>query len=182
MIAESGGFARDAHPNSVDFILEQARKYPGQVTLVAIGPLPIVSRERSTALTNGYNTMFGATIDQSMSTTIGSSPKTTPVRGADGTWYVTDGTPGRILALNGTTLAPLYFISGQTVTDDSPNLDCNRERPGRGGILYARDATSVTAYIVDSKGIDTTAPWPRFQHDPSNSGNANTSLAPFACP
>ena len=40
--AESGGFARPGHPNSVDFILEQARKYPGQVTLVAIGPLPNV--------------------------------------------------------------------------------------------------------------------------------------------
>jgi inosine-uridine nucleoside N-ribohydrolase len=40
--AESGAFARASHLNSVDFILEQARKYPGQVTLVAIGPLPNV--------------------------------------------------------------------------------------------------------------------------------------------
>jgi inosine-uridine nucleoside N-ribohydrolase len=38
--AESGAFARANHPGSVDFILEQARKYPRQVTLVAIGPLP----------------------------------------------------------------------------------------------------------------------------------------------
>ena len=35
-------FARATHPKSADFILEQARKYPGQVTLVAIGPLPNV--------------------------------------------------------------------------------------------------------------------------------------------
>jgi purine nucleosidase len=34
------GVARRPHANAVDFILEQARKYPGQVTLVAIGPLP----------------------------------------------------------------------------------------------------------------------------------------------
>ena len=40
--AEAGNFARASHPGSVDFILEQARKYPGQVTLVAIGPLPNV--------------------------------------------------------------------------------------------------------------------------------------------
>ena len=40
--AEGGGFARASHPNSVDFVLEQARKYPHQVTLVAIGPLPNV--------------------------------------------------------------------------------------------------------------------------------------------
>jgi inosine-uridine nucleoside N-ribohydrolase len=37
--AEGGAFVRAGHPNSVDFILGQARKYPGQVTLVAIGPL-----------------------------------------------------------------------------------------------------------------------------------------------
>jgi len=34
------GVAQRPHANAVDFILEQARKYPGQVTLVAIGPLP----------------------------------------------------------------------------------------------------------------------------------------------
>jgi purine nucleosidase len=38
--AQGGQFARAGHPGSVDFILDQARKYPGQVTLVAIGPLP----------------------------------------------------------------------------------------------------------------------------------------------
>jgi purine nucleosidase len=38
--ALEGSFVRATHPNSVDFVLEQARKYPGQVTLVAIGPLP----------------------------------------------------------------------------------------------------------------------------------------------
>ena len=40
--AEGGRFARAAHPASVDFILEQIRKYPGQITLVAVGPLPNV--------------------------------------------------------------------------------------------------------------------------------------------
>jgi len=40
--AEGGQFARASHPASADFILEQARKYPGQVTLVAVGPLPNV--------------------------------------------------------------------------------------------------------------------------------------------
>jgi inosine-uridine nucleoside N-ribohydrolase len=40
--AEGGQFARSSHPNSVDFVLDQARKYPHQVTLVAIGPLPNV--------------------------------------------------------------------------------------------------------------------------------------------
>src|SRR4029077_15798327 len=37
--AEGGHFARPSHPQAVDFILEQIRRYPGEITLVAIGPL-----------------------------------------------------------------------------------------------------------------------------------------------
>jgi len=37
--AEGGHFARPSHPQAVDFILEQIRLYPGEITLVAIGPL-----------------------------------------------------------------------------------------------------------------------------------------------
>jgi len=37
---EGGHFGRTAHPRAVDFIIEQVRRYPGQITLVAIGPLP----------------------------------------------------------------------------------------------------------------------------------------------
>jgi purine nucleosidase len=37
--AEGGRVAKPIHPNAVSFILEQIRLYPGQVTLIAIGPL-----------------------------------------------------------------------------------------------------------------------------------------------
>ena len=37
--AEGGTFGRTSHPAAVDFIVEQIRRYPGQITLVAIGPL-----------------------------------------------------------------------------------------------------------------------------------------------
>src|SRR5580704_16957204 len=37
--AEGGHFARASHPKAVDFILDQIRRYPGEITLVAIGPL-----------------------------------------------------------------------------------------------------------------------------------------------
>ena len=37
--AEGGHFAKASHPRAVDFILEQIRLYPDQITLVAIGPL-----------------------------------------------------------------------------------------------------------------------------------------------
>jgi purine nucleosidase len=36
---ESGRFAKSSHGNAADFILEQIRKYPGEITLIAIGPL-----------------------------------------------------------------------------------------------------------------------------------------------
>jgi len=37
--AEGGHFARAAHPPAVGFILDQIRRHPGEITLVAIGPL-----------------------------------------------------------------------------------------------------------------------------------------------
>ena len=36
---QGGKFAETSHASAVDFILEQIRKYPGQITLVGIGPL-----------------------------------------------------------------------------------------------------------------------------------------------
>jgi len=37
--AEGGNFARASHPAAVDFILDQIRRNPGEITLVCIGPL-----------------------------------------------------------------------------------------------------------------------------------------------
>jgi purine nucleosidase len=37
--AEGGHFAKPSHPDAVSFILEQVRHNPGQITLIAIGPL-----------------------------------------------------------------------------------------------------------------------------------------------
>jgi purine nucleosidase len=36
---EGGHFAKASHPDASDFVLDQIRKYPGQITLIAIGPL-----------------------------------------------------------------------------------------------------------------------------------------------
>ncbi len=36
---EGGHYAKASHLNAVDFILDQVRRYPGQITLIAIGPL-----------------------------------------------------------------------------------------------------------------------------------------------
>ncbi len=37
--AEGGHFAKSSHPDAVAFLLEQIHRYPGQITLIAIGPL-----------------------------------------------------------------------------------------------------------------------------------------------
>jgi len=37
--AEAGRSARTSHPKAVDFILDQIRRYPSEITLIAIGPL-----------------------------------------------------------------------------------------------------------------------------------------------
>lgn len=36
---ESGHFAKKSHPGAVTFLLEQIREHPGEITLIAIGPL-----------------------------------------------------------------------------------------------------------------------------------------------
>jgi purine nucleosidase len=41
---QGGHFARTTHPKAVDFILEQIQRYPGEITLVTIGPLPNIGR------------------------------------------------------------------------------------------------------------------------------------------
>jgi len=37
--AEGGHFAKASHGDAVDFLLQQIRKFPGEITLIAIGPL-----------------------------------------------------------------------------------------------------------------------------------------------
>jgi purine nucleosidase len=39
---EGGHFARPTHPKAVEFILGKIRQYPGEITLVTIGPVPNV--------------------------------------------------------------------------------------------------------------------------------------------
>ena len=37
--AESGKYAKASHPDAVGFLLDKIRQYPGEITLIAIGPL-----------------------------------------------------------------------------------------------------------------------------------------------
>jgi hypothetical protein len=70
------------------------------------------------------------------------------------------------------------------------NIDLNRDvldpcKAGQPGVLYfaasSASSTKVYALLVDSQGLPRNAAWPRYQHDPGNTGNAATDLTPWSC-
>jgi purine nucleosidase len=64
---EGGHFARASHPSAVDFILDQIRRYPGQITLIAIGPLmnvgALIDKDPATFLKLKRVVMMGGSIE-----------------------------------------------------------------------------------------------------------------------
>jgi hypothetical protein len=114
-----------------------------------------------------------------------------PVLGQRGLLYLA-GSDGTLHVLDATTLAEAWRWDAAfgTVALSQLNLDINRDSPapcanGQPGVLYAVSAGNparLYAVLVDSQGLERTAPWPRHQHDPANTGNAATSLLPWTCP
>ena len=66
--AEGGRFAKASHPAAVDFILDQIRKDPGEITLVTIGPLvnvgAIIDRDPQTFKKLKRVVSMGGSIDR----------------------------------------------------------------------------------------------------------------------
>jgi purine nucleosidase len=64
---EGSQFARASHPNAVDFIFDQIRRYPGQITLIAIGPLmnvgALIDKDPETFLKLKRVVMMGGSIE-----------------------------------------------------------------------------------------------------------------------
>ena len=117
-----------------------------------------------------------------------------PIVGRNGDIFVAD-TSGGLTAYDSTLQIRRWFLaSGSTgiagnKVDSSPSLDVQRDSTGaktcnRGGILYVPSTGdgSLYAFAVDSDGIDITAPWPKYQHDPANTGNSATPLTSWGCP
>jgi hypothetical protein len=79
-------------------------------------------------------------------------------------------------------------INGSNV-DSALNIDVARNVAGlkdcaKPGTLYVPSTGdgSLYAFIIDSHGVDGNAPWPKFQHDPANTGNPAASFAENSCP
>jgi hypothetical protein len=114
-----------------------------------------------------------------------------PVLGGNGLAYLVSPTTGRLSVVNVAT-GVIEWSQANVFTPGavSPALDVVRDRSlakqcGRGvGLLYiaVRTDSALTAVVVDSPGLDGTAPWPRFHHDNGNTGNPETPLTPWSCP
>jgi outer membrane protein assembly factor BamB len=119
--------------------------------------------------------------------TASSSPaiRATPVVGVNGNVY-TATTNGTVRAWSADTLSPQWTLSpGLGTVDASPTLDCPRDASGAlvsgsHGVLYVPVVGKLYAFVVDSRGLDTSAPWPKYQHDSRNTGNPATPIT--SCP
>jgi inosine-uridine nucleoside N-ribohydrolase len=103
---EGGHFAKSSHPNSVAFILDQIRRYPGQITLIAIGPLmnigALIDKDLQTFLKLKRVVMMGGSIER------GYGDPWSPSHGPDAEWNIINDIPAaKKLFLSG---VPLYVM------------------------------------------------------------------------
>ncbi|MGC0775296.1 MAG: nucleoside hydrolase, partial [Candidatus Acidiferrum sp.] len=88
---EGGHFAKSAHPNSVEFILDQIRRYPGQITLIAIGPLmnvgALIDKDPQTFLKLKRVVMMGGSIER------GYGDPWSPSHAPDAEWNIINDIP-----------------------------------------------------------------------------------------
>jgi outer membrane protein assembly factor BamB len=111
----------------------------------------------------------------------GAGGRAAPVVGRNNALY-TAADNGDVTAWTADTLTSRWTVSlGAGAPDASPTLDCLREGGGAVpantlGMLYVPAGSKLHALIVDSPGLDSNAPWPKYQHDLRNSGNPATPI------
>ncbi len=105
----------------------------------------------------------------------------TPLLTSDSRLYAT--TTGGQLVVADRSLAVEWSVDGLGAIAAPPAFDCDRNNPGRGGVLYLTNANGVVlAVIVDSHQLELTAPWPMDGHDPRHTANLLTPMSEFTCP
>jgi hypothetical protein len=115
----------------------------------------------------------------------------TPILGAGGLVYV-QGKNG--IAVHATADLNEQWRWDDVVTTEfaEATLDVYRDALGGKrcdiplGVLYVMrrqgNQGQVTAILVDSQGLDSSAEWPKFQRDNANTGNVSRTTAPWTCP
>jgi purine nucleosidase len=115
---EGGHFARASHPNAIPFILDQIRKHPGQITLVAIGPLmnvgALLDKERETFLKLKRVVLMGGSIQCGYG-----ELWFCPERGPDAEWNIKNDIPSaQKLFTSGVPLSVMPLDSTQLKLDE----------------------------------------------------------------
>jgi purine nucleosidase len=116
---EGGHFAKASHSSAADFILEQIRRYPGQITLIAIGPLmnvgALIDKDPATFLKLKRVVMMGGSIECGYG-----ELWFCPERGPDAEWNIVNDIPSaKKLFLSGVPLFVMPLDSTQLKLDET---------------------------------------------------------------
>ncbi|HVP60842.1 MAG TPA: PQQ-binding-like beta-propeller repeat protein, partial [Myxococcaceae bacterium] len=157
----------------------------GGVSSDPSGPVATPSRIFFTDTDPGSASLwtFDSAALSSSQTTISGPARSVPLAGAGGLLYVASNA-GSLEARSSDRRVWAVSLAPEGISA-SVTLDCSRApRSAAGnpsGILYsATTAGSLFAIVVDSPGLDSTAPWPKYQHDVRNTGNPSTPIQ--SCP
>lgn len=105
----------------------------------------------------------------------------TPLAGKNGLIYLASAS-GELEARHGSSTVSWSVALGPGESFlASPTLGCAEGPGSTKGTLYVPSVSgSVFSLIVDSPGLDSSAPWPKYQHDIRNTGNPTTPIQ--SCP
>jgi hypothetical protein len=165
-----------------------ASEWEHSTTSPAWSPVVDASERAYVGLENG--TLLRAPLKMTGAVTPGTEGvvQAAPVLGQGG-WVYLATRNGRLVARRTDALSDTaWLVEGLGTIEGSPTIDCGRGEGGAAvsgapGVLYVPSNNGkLYAFHVDSRGLDTSAAWPKFQRDPRNSGRGETSLAAFACP
>ena len=116
--AEAGHLARTSHPDAVTFLLDQIRRHPGEITLVAIGPLmnvgAAIDKDPATFRKLSRVVLMGGCIERGYGD-LGYSP----AHGPDAEWNILNDIPSaQKLFASGVPVAMMPLDSTQLKLDE----------------------------------------------------------------
>jgi len=123
-------------------------------------------------------------LDQGNRISIAEPVLSTPLSGATGRLYLAT-VSGSLMCRTATESSWSVSLGAAEGFLGSPTIDCARTAgtpvSSSEGMLYVGSLSgSFFAIVVDSPGLDSSAPWPKYQHDIRNTGNPTTPIQ--SCP
>jgi outer membrane protein assembly factor BamB len=160
-VASSNGTIQNSYP------LGGASTSPGTPSSIAGG----VAIGMTTS--SGPELLLGSSLSVPTTAQINAAP----LAGDNNRLYTVDSS-GSLQTWSQSDLTPSWTHNLSSTVSASPNLSCGTS--GAPGTLYvATETGQLYAIVSDSIGLDSTASWPKYQHDQRNTGNPATALS---CP